>query len=384
LQRTGARLFTALLGYVTLIILLLTLNPFYLAMPDQVRFTFGSSLKNLVLNIVMFLPIGFFYGLTTKQRGALVVGASLSIGIESLQLFIPARTPSIMDILTNTLGAGIGSLAYDLISTRLVISSATVNRLRLETPLMGLVYLLIPLLWIDALALDEAPNRWFLTVLIGIISAIIFSDLFRHWWDIVDYRTAVNAALAAGTWFLIGVGPAVLSSPYLLAIGPGISLFTFFITILRPSIRDRRFEQKTLKRLLPIFGLYLVLLTLGFPFATLGTWQVFFGFTNHIAEKSLYALYPRLEYLVVFTVLGYLISEWRGRLELSLSKDLPYLFALASCVTFVLEILSGFQSGRGASLVRLILAIAGTLFGGTIYHLSRAHVRFLLGSRTNK
>jgi glycopeptide antibiotics resistance protein len=153
---------------VTLIILLLTLNPFYLAMPDHVRFTFGSSLKNLILNIVMFLPVGFFYGLTTKRRGALVVGACLSFGIETLQLFIPARTPSILDILTNTLGAGLGSLAYDLISTHLVISSATVNRLRLETPLMGLVYLLIPLLWIDVLALNEAPRRWFLTLLIGI------------------------------------------------------------------------------------------------------------------------------------------------------------------------------------------------------------------------
>jgi VanZ family protein len=364
---------------VTLIILLLTLNPFYLAMPDHVRFTFGSSLKNLILNIVMFLPVGFFYGLTTKRRGALVVGACLSFGIETLQLFIPARTPSILDILTNTLGAGLGSLAYDLISTHLVISSATVNRLRLETPLMGLVYLLIPLLWIDVLALNEAPRRWFLTLLIGIYGAIIFSDLFRHWWDIVNYRTAAYASLAAGTWFLIGVGPIVLSSPYLLTIVLGISLFTMFITILRPFVRDRRFERNTLKRLLPIFGLYVMLLTLGFPFDSLGTWQVFFGFTNRMAEKSLYALYPRLEYLAAFTVLGYLISEWRGRLELSLAQDLPHLFVFTSCVAVTLEILSGFQSGRGASLVRLILAVAGALFGGTIYHLSRAHVRFLLG-----
>ena len=85
MQSTGTRLFTALFGYVTLIILLLTLNPFYLAMPDHVTFTFGSSLKNLILNIVMFLPVGFFYRLTTKRRGALVVGACLSFGIESSQ-----------------------------------------------------------------------------------------------------------------------------------------------------------------------------------------------------------------------------------------------------------------------------------------------------------
>ncbi|HSJ88750.1 MAG TPA: VanZ family protein [Anaerolineales bacterium] len=379
MQSTGTRLFTALFGYVTLIILLLTLNPFYLAMPDHVTFTFGSSLKNLILNIVMFLPVGFFYRLTTKRRGALVVGACLSFGIETLQLFIPARTPSILDILTNTLGAGIGSLAYDLISTRLVLSSATVKQLRLETPLMGLVYLLIPLLWMDVLALNETPHRWILTVSLGICGGIIFSDLFRHWLDIVNDRTAAYASLAAGTWFLIGVGPIVLSSPYLLAIGLGILVFTAIITLLRPSISDRRFEQNTLKRLIPIFGLYMALLTLGYPFHSLGTWQVFFGFTNRMSERSLYAIYPRIEYLAAFTVIGYLLAEWRGRLELSLSQDLRRLFALISCIAFTLEILSGFQSGHGASVVRFMLAVAGGLFGGTIYHLSRAHVRFLLG-----
>ena len=348
-------------------------------MPDHVTFTFGSSLKNLILNILLFLPIGFFYGLTTKRRGALVVGACLSFGIETMQLFIPSRTPSVTDILTNTLGAGLGSLAYDLISRRLAISSATVNRLRLETPLMGLVYLLVPLLWIDVLALHEAPNRWLLTISLGICGAIIFSDLFRHWWDIVNYRTAAYSSLAAGTWFLIGEGPRLLSSPYLLAIGFGISLLTAVITLLRPSIRDRRFERNTLKRLVPSFGLYVALLTLGFPFHSLGPWQVFFGFTDRMSEKSLYALYPRLEYLAAFTVIGYLIAEWRGRLELSLSQDLPRLLAIASCVAFALELLSGFQIGRGASIVRLILAVAGALSGGTIYHLARAHVRFLLG-----
>lgn len=347
-------------------------------MPERVTFTFGSSLKNLILNIVMFLPIGFFYGLTTKRRGALVVGACLSLGIETLQLFIPARTPSIMDILTNTLGAGLGALAYDLISKRLVVSSATINRLRLETPLMGLIYLLVPLLWIDVLALNEAPNRWFLTTLLGVCGAIIFSDLFRHWLEIVSPRTAVYSSLAAGTWFLIGVGPRLVDASYLLAIGLGIMLLTALITLLRPSIKDRRFERNTLRRLVPILVLYMALLTLGFPFHPLGTWQVFFGFTNRMSEKSLFALYPRVEYLAAFTVIGYLIAEWRGRLELSLREDLPRVFVVASWIAFVFEIFSGFQGERGASVVRLIVAIIGAIFGGTIYHLSRAHVRFLL------
>ena len=43
------------------------------------------------------------------------------------------------------------------------------------------------------------------------------------------------------------------------------------------------------------------------------------------------------------------------------------------------ESLNGFERGRGASLIRLVVAVTGALFGGTIYHMARAHIRFLLG-----
>ena len=44
-----------------------------------------------------------------------------------------------------------------------------------------------------------------------------------------------------------------------------------------------------------------------------------------------------------------------------------------------LELLSGFQVGPGASVVRAALAMLSASFGGVIYHLLRAPVRFLLG-----
>jgi VanZ family protein len=379
LKTTGERLFAVLLGYVVLIILLLTLNPFYVALPDHIAFKFESSLDNLVQNVLLFLPIGFLYRLTTGRRGVLLLGAGLSFGIETIQLFIPARTPSIIDILANTLGAGLGGVFYDVIAGHIVIPSGALRRLRLETPLMGLIYLLVPLLWIDVLALQEAPNRWILTGLLGICGAIIFSDLFRHWWDSVKYQATGYASLASGVWFLTGVGPALLQSSSMWLLGLGVMLLTALVTILRPLIKDRRFERSTLKRLFPILGVYLWILTIGFPLSPFSAWHGFFGFTDRVTDSSLYSLYPRVEYLAAFTVVGYLIAEWRGRLELTLAEDLPRLFAIAAGIAVSFEFLSGFQSGRGASLVRLFLAIAGALFGGMIYHLSRAHIRFLLG-----
>src|SRR6185369_8354549 len=157
LKTTNARLFAALFGYMTLIILLLTLNPFYIKLPTHVAFRWDSDWRNLVSNILLFIPIGFLYRLTTGRRGALWLGAGMSLTIEVLQFFIPARTPSIVDILANTLGAAFGAYLSDLFSKRIVITAGLVSQLRLETPLMGAIYLLVPLLWIDTLAWNESP-----------------------------------------------------------------------------------------------------------------------------------------------------------------------------------------------------------------------------------
>jgi len=303
----------------------------------------------------------------------------MSLSIETVQLFIPARTSSVLDILANALGAGLGAVIHDLLSARIVITQGTVGRLRLETPLMGLIYLLVPLIWIDVLALNEDSNRWLLTLLLGICGAITFSDLFRHWWETTNFRVIGYASLAAGSWFLIGAGPSLLRPFPILIIALGVTLLTAMLTALPRSFPDRRFELNTLKPLFPVFALYLLLLTLWSPFRPFDAWHAIFGFTDRITDTSLQSLYPRVEHVAAFTVLGYLIAEWRGRLELPLRQDLPRLFLIATGFALALEFLSGFQSGRGASLVRLVLAVAGALFGGTIYHMSRAHIRFLLG-----
>jgi hypothetical protein len=162
-------------------------------------------------------------------------------------------------------------------------------------------------------------------------------------------------------------------------IGFGVILLTALLTSIPQNDKDRRFEQNTLRSILPIFALYLLLLTVWFPFSPFGAWHGFFGFTDKLTQTSLYGLYPRLESLAAFTVLGYLFAEWRGRLELPLAQDLPRLLLMAASAALLLEILSGFQQGNGASVIRFILAVIGAAFGGTIYHLSRAHIRFLLG-----
>ncbi|MFT3894743.1 MAG: VanZ family protein [Anaerolineales bacterium] len=379
LRSTTSRLAFALLGYMTLVVLLLTLNPFYLAVPQQIRFAVRTTTGDAISNIILFLPIGFLYRLTTQRRNAWLLGAAISASIEITQLFIPARTPSLMDLLNNTMGTALGALIHNVLSSRFALTPNIAGRLRLETPLMGFIYLLIPLLWMNGLAQIESPNRWVLTLLIGICGASVFNDVYRQWLAAKGFRLTVYASLSAAAWFLFGAGTSLLHPFPYLWIGLAVTACTALLTLLPRHFPDRRFERVSLQRLIPIFALYTILLALWSPVRPFTSWHGMIGLTNRIQDTSMQALYSRLEYLVAFSILGYLTAEWRGRAELSVMQDLPGLLAVTGGSALALEILAGFQAGMGASLMRFLLGTGSALAGGTIYHVLRDHVRYLLG-----
>jgi VanZ family protein len=377
---TGARLAAAMLGYFALVIVLLTLFPFYLVMPEEIEISLWIRPGDIVENLILFLPIGFLYRMTGGgRRGAILLGVALSASVEFVQIFIPVRTASPVDLVSNALGAALGVWLYDRIVARIAMTPAMVGRLALEIPLMALMYILVPLLWMNALALDEAPERWVLTTLIGVCGAIVLSDIYREWWGPVGLRSTWRVALTAGAWFLLGSGPGLLRPLPTAPLAAGVALLTAVLAALPWRSPDRRFERITLSRIIPCLALYLVLAALWPPLRPLVPWHGTLGLTNRIEPVNTRYPAPLLEYLAAFTVLGYISAEWRGRAELPLARDLPRLLLVALGGALGLELLVGFQDGRGASLVRAALVASGALFGGVIYHLQRDHVRFLLG-----
>jgi len=187
-------------------------------------------------------------------------------------------------------------------------------------------------------------------------------------------------AFTTGIWFLVGWGIGWLSHFPILPIAFGITLLSSLLTIMPLQISERRFERITLWRLLPFFLFYVLLMALWDPFRAWGAWHGMLGITTRLAGANLNNLYSQMEYIVAFNVIGYVIAEWRGREELSLKQDLPRLLIVATASAVFLEFLIGFQDGSGASFIRGVLAILNALLGGTIYHLLRAHIRFLLGT----
>ena len=77
-----------------------------------------STLFNLIGNIVMFLPFGFFAALLWRGFGwkrALALGLGITCGIECWQLFV-GRYFDIDDIILNTLGVLCGYLLWKLLA----------------------------------------------------------------------------------------------------------------------------------------------------------------------------------------------------------------------------------------------------------------------------
>lgn len=76
----------------------------------------GNSLYNVVGNILLFVPLGFFIPFLFKKgedlKNILMYGFIGSLAVEVIQYFTAINITDIDDIIFNTLGAGLGFLCY--------------------------------------------------------------------------------------------------------------------------------------------------------------------------------------------------------------------------------------------------------------------------------
>ncbi len=108
----------------TTVIIIATLYPFDFFLIDNLSlrkifasFDNSSSFKDIVNNILLFIPLGFSFTAflqkikiktISKLLTLIVISAGLSLTVEVLQIFLPSRSPTPADIANNTIGGVVG------------------------------------------------------------------------------------------------------------------------------------------------------------------------------------------------------------------------------------------------------------------------------------
>lgn len=129
-----------------------------------------SGVKDVLKNILLFLPLGFglagFMMQTTRftLRTSLAVAIFISIGlsctIEALQIIMPSRFPSLFDVLSNSIGGLLGFLSFCLLELKIKARNYSTDLMRKILILIFWGYAAIAFLVSMSLQLGTRPSNW--------------------------------------------------------------------------------------------------------------------------------------------------------------------------------------------------------------------------------
>lgn len=393
---TALRLGRAVLGYLGVVVAIITLAPFRFDTTPAHGWSTVWSWSDLVLNVLMFTPIGFVYQLTrprgtrTNWWGIVALGAGLSASIELIQLFAPDRYSSLFDIATNTAGTVAGAAAFAVVSQR-VRGDTAIHTLALELPLMGLVYLLIPLCWLIGLGSDGELRRLLILgpaliagTVLGTVHAAYVQPSPPAWWLPV---TTIG-------WALVAFVPGARGN--LAVIAPGAALVLAVATLRDTTIRrtlhaaaaaggtgvNRRFELPTLRLVLPLYAAYLALSAAWPVVIDQLEWHGTLALMAPGVTPSISMVFRALEQVAAFTLVGYMGAEYRGRGNTGVRAALGRTIVWSLVTSALLQFVRGFQSEAVASLSLFVLTQIAAVFGHVLYLLQRDHVQALVKRRT--
>ncbi len=394
------RLTRAVLGYLALMIAIITLAPFRFASAPVQGLSPVWELQDMVLNVVLFVPLGFVHQLG-RARGsapdwvrAFVVGALFSGMIETAQLFTPLRFPSLSDLITNATGAALGTLIAAR-ATRGLHGEATVRAFALDLPLVGLTYLFVPLLWLVGLSADRALA---LLLVLPIVSvAWIVASVHAAYVaprSAERVRPLLTFASGALLFVVVGLLPAARYGISVILWGAAALVAAALLRLALPvgwtdgrtadGQRSRRFEGPTLRvALVPLvaFAAAFALWPLDAPFGGLGEWRGMFALLPPEVRLDDRAIFRAMAQVSAFTILGYALAEQAGRATEELRAIAPRVAGWALALSIPLEFVRGLRAGTPASALMLLFTLGAALLGAWFYLLQLRNVQALLGRR---
>ncbi|HEX2678934.1 MAG TPA: VanZ family protein, partial [Polyangiales bacterium] len=331
---------------------------------------------DLVLNLLLLLPAGFLYRLWRRGRAAwhapacsdaLLLGLTLSFALESAQRYLPTRCASAVDVLANGAGAWLGASLHARVAPWL--DRRLSQKLALELPLMQVLYLLVPLLFLDSLArdgVDAALSGCALAVFAAAIAAALHEQRLAR--ALPGPSTANRWSLLVASVFAAAIARDLVRSPGCAAIEIAtcaLATRAFIARGLRLPVGERRFEAPAIARALPWLVLYLASSTWLLPVRTLRSWDA-----NEV--RSLLAA------VAAFTLFGYLVGELCSRVR---APSWQIVLRGAASALLCALVFGGLSTAglRGYTALALLLTGAGAV--GTAIH--RAQIVLVRGLRAH-
>ncbi len=364
----------------------MTLAPFRFEIPKHYRVLFTGGLFDIIANILFFVPLGFLYPLSRKSREQATIlrtvlfATAISCSIETIQLFEPERFTSVIDVITNATGAGLGAIIAGVTSRRIRVNAKLVGRLSLEIPLIGLIYLLVPAVLVASMDAAAELSRVIAVVPLAFVGTRLIIAVQRNHFARSGLLSPNGAGIAAGVWALLGCFPLIFRHP---VVGGGIVLGVALLTWwesakpLNIDGPDRRFEIEALRSAAPHIAAYVVVIVVLPLAAGIGPWHFRMSLTGGNGDVDV----QQIQLLVpcsTLTILGYLLAEARGRLEVAFKRIAARVVSECAVVAIALEVSRGFERGVGASGSQLLLMLFAALCGASIYYTQREHVRWIL------
>jgi len=372
---------TALFAYMLIIILILTLAPFQYHMPDRLALFWFWDIKEVLQNISLFIPFGFLVHsiISKKQKFYLLkvflFGVLVSTFIEFNQFFIYRRMTSFIDIAANASGAFFGALLYVSFKNRLAKAS---GKIILELPLMNLLFLLIPLLWLSSLAIGKEVQRILLIFPLGIMGAILISEIYlNRIYSKTYFNRSVFVLFFVG-WFFVGTLPALLEFPksiLLFAIVIGLFVIIRFLFKKQKIASEKRFELKSVKMIAPVYFIYLIALN-RWP---LKSFEINYSFvfvqSELFSNSDLDFIIRTIQLFSSFTIVGYILYQYLNRTQ---PKHTVFKLILSLIVmAFIIEMPRGFHQSQVAAFTSIFFNFFWGLFGALIYILQLHYFKTL-------
>lgn len=308
-----------LIALVVAAILAFTLWPFEFSTEQVGHFGWQASLSDAIANIALFLPLGFLLRLFRQGSPGrwglpeLLVGAALSLAVESAQLYLPVRQSQYADILCNAGGSWLGALLAGFAIRQLALPRG--NRLPDAAPVLLLALLLLtPLAWLNApgIAPRPAPLASLLPlILAGGIAIGVLGGLLRE--DGYDLAPGASSMIAMG-WSGLALLPYIEKQP------EGVLASALLLGTTAPMLHwltGRRLAGQGAvlpSATRPVLTLLVTLYLLTHLFLLAGaTWQAWHWHIALLPDLDKSRGVSVVANLGTFVLLGYLLARHRGR-----------------------------------------------------------------------